>query len=104
MLVVVVDPFTALGKKLAKPIAGKAKLIVFFIGECCWWFCFGDELDDAGDDADEHDAPVSVDPLSIWEVETGRTFVAANRIAVAAKGFVGGIIGLTFDWFGRGGT
>ncbi len=104
-MLVVVDSFNAFGKKAAKPIAGKAKLIVGFIGECCWWwFCFGDELDDVGDDADEHDVTVSVDPLSIWDVETGRAFVAANRIAAVAKGFVEGITGLTFDWFAGGGT
>jgi hypothetical protein len=42
--------------------------------------------------------------LSIWDVETGRAFVAANRIAAVAKGFVEGITGLTFDWFAGGGT
>ncbi len=106
VVVVVVDWFTAFGKKDAKPIAGKAKLIVGLIGECCWWwwFCFGDELDDVGDDADEHDVTVSVEPLSICEVDIGRTFVLANRTAVAAKGFVGGSTGLILDWFWGGGT
>ncbi len=98
-MLVVVDSFTEFGKNVAKPIAGKAKLIAGFIGE----FCLGDELDDVGDDADEHDVTVSVDPLSSWEVETGRTFVLANRIAaVAARGFIGGITGLMVDWFKGG--
>ncbi len=95
------DLFTAFGKNDAKPIAGKAKLIAGFIGE---WFCLGDELDDVGDDADEHDVTVSVEPLRIWEVGIGRTFPAANRTAAAARGLVGGSTGWIFDWFDGGGT
>ncbi len=95
-----VDLFTEFGRNVAKPIAGKAKLIVRLIGECCWWFCFGDELDDVGDEADEHDVTVSVDPLSIWEVGIVRTLLAANRTAAAAKGFVGEMTGLRIGWLG----
>ncbi len=91
----------------AKPIAGKAKLIEGFEGECCcwWWFCFGDELDDVGDEADEHDVVVvSVEPFKTWEDGVDRIFAAANRTAAAAKGFIGGRIGLPVDCAGDGGT
>ncbi len=100
-VLVLVDLFTELGRNAAKPIAGKAKLIVRLVGECCWWwFCFGDELDDVGDEADEHDVTVSVDPLRIWEVGIVRALFAANRTAAAAKEFVEGITGLIIGWFG----
>lgn len=61
VVVVVVESFTALGRNDARPIAGRAKLIAGLQGECC----LGDELDDVGDDADEHDVTVSVEPLRI---------------------------------------
>lgn len=59
-----VEPFTALGRNAARPMAGSAKLIAGFTGECCECAGFGDEVDDVGDDADEQDVTVSVDPLS----------------------------------------
>ncbi len=34
-VLVLVDLFTEFGRNVAKPIAGKAKLIVRLIGECC---------------------------------------------------------------------
>ncbi len=89
----------------AKPIAGNAKLIEGFEGECCcWWFCFGDELDDVGDEADEHEVAVSVEPFNTWDEEVDRTLAAANRTAAAANGFIGGITGLPVDCTGEGGT
>lgn len=53
----------------AKPIAGRAKLNDGF----------GDELDDVGDDADEYDAVVSVEPLSNWGEEDDWTLTAVVR-------------------------
>lgn len=103
LVVAAAVPFTALDKKLAKPIAGKAKFIAGFTGECCWRFCFGDELDDVGDDADEHDVIVSVDPLSTCDDGIEDAFVDAKRAAVAAavaRGFIGGRVGFIFDWDG----
>ncbi len=90
----------------AKPIAGNAKLIEGFEGECCCgWFCFGDELDDVGDEADEHDVVVvSVEPFNNWEEGVDRIFVAANRTAAAANEFIGGRIGLPVDCAGDCGT
>jgi len=101
LVVVVAESFTALGRNDARPMAGRAKLIVGFIGECC----FGDELDDVGDDADEHEVTVSVEPLRIWVVDIGRIFVGAKRAAAAAaatevRGLFGGRIELLLDWFG----
>jgi hypothetical protein len=56
------DSFTEFDINDAKPIAGKAKLIDGLEGECC----LGDELDDVGDEADEHDVVVvSVEPFRI---------------------------------------
>jgi hypothetical protein len=84
-----VDLFTELGRNEAKPMAGKAKLIAGFIGECSRCDGFGDGLDDEHDDADEHDVIVSVEPLSMGDVGTDRIFVDAIRTAAAAaKGFI----------------
>lgn len=81
-------------KNVAKPIAGNAKLIVGLIGECWRWFCFGDELDEAGEEADEDDVIVSVDAFRTGDVGTFRALVAAKRAAAAAaNGFnVGGAV------------
>jgi hypothetical protein len=100
----VLDSVTEFGINDAKPIAGKAKLIAGLEGECCWWCCLGDELDDVGDEVDEYDVVVSVDPLSIWDGGVDRTLVAANRAAAAAKGLIGGITELIADCAGEGGT
>lgn len=84
-----------------KPIAGRAKLNE---GECRWRVCFGDELDDVGDEADEYEVAVSVEPLSNWEEEDedgDRSFSVANRAAAVT----GGRTGLGFDGMdGEGGT
>lgn len=80
------DSFTALGRNVARPIAGRAKLIVGFSGECC----LGEELDEVGDDADEDDVMVSVEPFKVGDVEIGRVFAEAIRAALAAaKGLTG---------------
>ncbi len=105
-----VDPLMEFVINDAKPIAGKAKLIAGFEGECCcccwwWWFCLGEELDDVGDDADEHDVVVvSVEPFNIWDEGVDRTLAAANRTAAAANGLIGGITGLPVGCVGEGGT
>ncbi len=99
VVVFVVDSFTEFDINDAKPIAGKAKLIAGLEGECC----FGDELDDVGEEADEHEVVVSVEPLSIWDGGVDRTLAAANRTAAAASGLNGGITRLPGDCAGEGG-
>ncbi len=64
----------------------------------------GDELDDVGDDAEEHEVVVSVEPFNICDGGVDRTFAAANRTAAAANGFIGGTIGLPVGCSGEGGT
>lgn len=104
MLVDVGDSFTELDINDARPIAGSAKLIDGFDGECCWWFCFGDELEEVGDEADEYEFAVSVEPLSIWDGGVDRTLAAANRAAAAANGLIGGRTGVAVDCAEDGGT
>ena len=104
MLVDVGDSFTELDIKDARPIAGNAKLIDGFEGECCWWLCFGDELEEAGDEADEYEFAVSVEPLSAWDGGIDRTLVAASRAAAAANGLIGGRAGVPADCVEGGGT
>ncbi len=100
-----VDPFMEFVINDAKPIAGKAKLIEGFEGECWWWFCFGEELDDVGDDADEHEVVVvSVEPFNIWDEGFDRILAAVNRTAAAANGLIEGITGLPVGCVGEGGT
>ena len=89
------DSFTALGRNVARPIAGRAKLIVGLIGECWRCVCLGDELEEVGDDAEEQEVNVSVEALRTGDVGIGRAFAAARRAAVAAaRGLIGGIIGV----------
>ena len=89
------DSFTAWGRNVAKPIAGSAKLIVGLIGECWRCVCFGDELEEVGDDAEEQEVIVSVEALRTGDVGIGRALAAARRAAVAAvSGLIGGINGV----------
>lgn len=100
------DSFTAFDRKVPRPMAGKAKLIVGLTGE---WFCLGDELEDVGDEAEDDEATVSVEPFSSWEVGIDRDFVVVNRpvaaaaatAAAAAKGLFDGIAGGTVGWLGE---